>query len=660
MKPAPAIPTIKMKRNSGDGFKLWMEGQHYQDTGMSVDHSEIITDSEDNDRQYKVWRVRSVQVKEKGKWWGKAFYRKALQIVGRRGWLAQDYLSGTSESAWRVWESLIRMPNVECKDIKADNGKGIRLCRLKVVKVVRKVQAAPSDFPKKCGTCGRVWHNEKEFMAHTKAPSGHKNKLQGVITRLCDKCGSTVMIEDEEGFRDSAISEPCGKCYSFANNFALKHPDATIAQGTVTHPWDKNKIAHAWAEWKGKVYDWQTIEARGKPPLSIKKFYELWKPQGVKKYTSEEAAIHMLKHKHHGPWTTAANRAGDPGFDHVPDPKFGKEYWTTYPDTGYLEKIRLLRYEGSFDQHRILKWLWLTGPEKGKEDGAYGRSFWKKANIESQIPTPNTPQTVIDRGRMADSKRDKERRELVRRMRDSDGEEYIEALKQLHREFPDVLGPALRKLATDPKEQREWLNQPRLRKNSADPDPEALADYYTIDPKVYRLFHATLSPRVRSILKTGILPHIVRNPEGGTLMLAWLADRPLAAAKHAARQMQKRGYSGNISVLEVAIDPKVVKLHKALAKGIYTVNGKIPQSMVKKVVHTWSMKELLKKFKTTIRSMLEEAALLIAQEKPHHGTDPTVLQLRPPAPQTCRRYLSLSKHWHKRSCGSCQEILNVR
>lgn len=93
---------------------------------------------------------------------------------------------------------------------------------------------------------------------------------------------------------------PIGDCYAYAYKRVQK--GGTLFQGTVTHPWDKNDILHAWVEDGGKVYDYQT-QVMGRKPMKVADYYKTWLPKAVKEYTADEAKVQVLKHKHYGPWT---------------------------------------------------------------------------------------------------------------------------------------------------------------------------------------------------------------------------------------------------------------------------------------------------------------------------------------------------------------------
>ena len=90
----------------------------------------------------------------------------------------------------------------------------------------------------------------------------------------------------------------CGECLSYTMKWAMIHTrdkGARVVYAEVKDPWDNKKYNHAWGEYKGKVYDWQTMEAKlskyagnGWP---IKEFYDAYKPnkRTLKKFPVKSA-----------------------------------------------------------------------------------------------------------------------------------------------------------------------------------------------------------------------------------------------------------------------------------------------------------------------------------------------------------------------------------
>jgi hypothetical protein len=125
------------------------------------------------------------------------------------------------------------------------------------------------------------------------------------------------------GFAGFAEADAEGLCYPWAFEYVMKHPDATLCQGTTVIPLHKpeTKIGHAWVTHRGKVMDWQTMEAgyggnwRGRGyPEDI--FHRLYKPTNVRCYDKEQALIAMAKSRggletggsHYGPWHGKGSR----------------------------------------------------------------------------------------------------------------------------------------------------------------------------------------------------------------------------------------------------------------------------------------------------------------------------------------------------------------
>jgi hypothetical protein len=95
---------------------------------------------------------------------------------------------------------------------------------------------------------------------------------------------------------------PCGDCFRFAVRQAARHV-GTVVHARVKDPWSGKRFVHAWFERDGKVYDWQTIEMRQQPPLTVEAFYRLWKPTRVVCYSDREAVRRAFTARHYGPWS---------------------------------------------------------------------------------------------------------------------------------------------------------------------------------------------------------------------------------------------------------------------------------------------------------------------------------------------------------------------
>lgn len=112
-------------------------------------------------------------------------------------------------------------------------------------------------------------------------------------------------------------------------------------------------------------------------------FYTLYKTKGVPKF----AAKFFPKIKHQASITVATKLpkgirpyAGEDGLESV-QPKPGLKAWTTYPYTSKLEQVLILGIDFYFDGRPAWKYKWITGPDKGKEDSHYGRSYWNPIKV---------------------------------------------------------------------------------------------------------------------------------------------------------------------------------------------------------------------------------------------------------------------------------------
>lgn len=117
---------------------------------------------------------------------------------------------------------------------------------------------------------------------------------------------------------------PIGQCFSWANRYLWEHPDegAVVCHGTVSEPLAREPhfYEHAWVETAdGRVLDWQSMEAgcggrwRGIGyPIDV--FYELYGPENIHRYASEDVDVMVLRLRHHGPWHQTQN----PSSTHTP------------------------------------------------------------------------------------------------------------------------------------------------------------------------------------------------------------------------------------------------------------------------------------------------------------------------------------------------------
>lgn len=82
-------------------------------------------------KEFKVFRVENVEVvsKFRGKGYGKMLYKEALKLIFPH-WLSQDYAGGTTVDAERVWVSLRKSEDIECRQVEVE-GQKISICRNK-------------------------------------------------------------------------------------------------------------------------------------------------------------------------------------------------------------------------------------------------------------------------------------------------------------------------------------------------------------------------------------------------------------------------------------------------------------------------------------------------------------------------------------------------
>jgi hypothetical protein len=84
--------------------------------------------------------------------------------------------------------------------------------------------------------------------------------------------------------------------------------------------------------------------------------------------------------------------AGDTGVARVP-PEAGMVAWTTNPESGQLQAVKILGTDGAFDQYTRWKFTWLDGPDKGTTDSGYGRTFYQAETQPQSTPQPKGPVT---------------------------------------------------------------------------------------------------------------------------------------------------------------------------------------------------------------------------------------------------------------------------
>jgi tRNA nucleotidyltransferase/poly(A) polymerase len=146
----------------------------------------------------------------------------------------------------------------------------------------------------------------KEALEGTAEAVGHKAstlKSQYLVPGMEDaflKDGTVI----DKLHKKAAI----GQCYPWANQFALDKDGAEIVHGTIVGPDRQARIRpldHAWVEWRGKVYDWQTVEAFKKPPMRISEWRKKNQAREHYRLSGEEALICSVRSGKKGPWTEA-------------------------------------------------------------------------------------------------------------------------------------------------------------------------------------------------------------------------------------------------------------------------------------------------------------------------------------------------------------------
>jgi hypothetical protein len=98
----------------------------------------------------------------------------------------------------------------------------------------------------------------------------------------------------------------CGECFSWAYVNLPDARNATLVHAIVHDPWDASKTyPHAWIERAGRVYDWQSV-AQGLGPgprgWARAKFYEVYAPVEIQRYTYDTSRVMVVRHRHYGPW----------------------------------------------------------------------------------------------------------------------------------------------------------------------------------------------------------------------------------------------------------------------------------------------------------------------------------------------------------------------
>jgi len=69
-----------------------------------------------------------------------------------------------------------------------------------------------------------------------------------------------------------------------------------VVHALVTHPVTRQSFWHAWVERDGRVYDDTGAQ------LPVSRFYEMFEPVDVRRYSDTEAMVYAVRTGHHGPW----------------------------------------------------------------------------------------------------------------------------------------------------------------------------------------------------------------------------------------------------------------------------------------------------------------------------------------------------------------------
>jgi hypothetical protein len=93
-----------------------------------------------------------------------------------------------------------------------------------------------------------------------------------------------------------------GDCYGAAINWirVVKERDWVVVHGTVLSLKAGKRINHAWCERGEMVVD--LAMPTGVKVVKGRRYYRVLKPKVSNTYSSEDALILSLKHRHYGPW----------------------------------------------------------------------------------------------------------------------------------------------------------------------------------------------------------------------------------------------------------------------------------------------------------------------------------------------------------------------
>lgn len=92
-----------------------------------------------------------------------------------------------------------------------------------------------------------------------------------------------------------------GDCYAWAAKFCVGKQGCVVRHGTVEHPWSHKRYAHAWAEYRGSAWDYQT-DTMGRQPMPLAEFDAQYHPQVEATYAGGHAFRQGMKAGHWGPF----------------------------------------------------------------------------------------------------------------------------------------------------------------------------------------------------------------------------------------------------------------------------------------------------------------------------------------------------------------------
>jgi len=116
----------------------------------------------------------------------------------------------------------------------------------------------------------------------------------------------TRMMIEQCGL-DEIKTIACGDCFRYAWRWGLdamnssRESKTKIVHGTVQGEFDRRRYSHAWVEYNGRVFDWQTQKTKPRG-IAIRDFNKMMSPKRASIYTPEQSSVLMPRHGHYGPW----------------------------------------------------------------------------------------------------------------------------------------------------------------------------------------------------------------------------------------------------------------------------------------------------------------------------------------------------------------------